>query len=36
VQALRKNVRPAEGEAVQQPAPTDTAAPAGEPVPLGV
>lgn len=33
VQALRKNVRPAEGEAVQQPAPTEAAAPPREPVP---
>jgi hypothetical protein len=33
VQALRKNVRPAEGEAVQQPAPTDAVAPPHEPVP---
>jgi hypothetical protein len=36
VQALRKNVRPAESEAVQQPAPSEGAAPPQEPVPLGV
>jgi hypothetical protein len=36
VQALRKNLGPAEGEAIQQPAPTDAAAPPREPVPLGV
>ena len=36
VQALRKNVRPAEGEAVQQPAPTEAATPPREAVPLGV
>jgi hypothetical protein len=36
VQALRKNIRPAEGEAVQQPAPAQAGAPPPEPVPLGV
>jgi hypothetical protein len=33
VQALRKNVRSPEGEAVQQPAPAEAAAPPREPVP---
>jgi hypothetical protein len=40
VQALRKNLGPAEGEAVEQPAPAEAAAPPREPqrepVPLGV
>jgi hypothetical protein len=36
VQALRKNLGPAEGEAIQQPAPTDAAVSPREPVPLGV
>jgi len=36
VQALRKNVRPAEEQAVQQPAPTEASAPPREPVPMGV
>jgi hypothetical protein len=36
VQALRKNLGPAESEAVQQPAPSQAAAPPREPVPLGV
>jgi hypothetical protein len=36
VQALRKNLGPAEGEAIQQPAPTEAGALPREPVPLGV
>lgn len=36
VQALRKNLGPTESEAVQQSAPSQTAAPPREPVPLGV
>jgi hypothetical protein len=36
VQALRKNLGPVEGEAIQQPAPTGAGAPPREPVPLGV
>lgn len=36
VQALRKNLGPADGEAVEQPAPTEAAAPPREPATLGV